>query len=316
MAENDKWVEISVLTSREAVEAVCVIFYDNGVGGVAINDPQDIIDSQKRPGDWDYIDDKLLPEYTGEVKVRGYLPYSDNIKKCVESIKLSVDRLSEYGLDKGKAEVTTREVREKDWANAWKEYYKPFRIGENIVIKPSWEPYDAMPEDIVLELDPGMAFGTGSHETTKMCIEFLQKYVKKGVTVFDLGCGSGILSIAASKLGSDKVYAVDIDEVAVRSSMENIKISGVNNVYVRQGSLFDVIEGRADVIVANIIADVIIKIADTVPKYLNDGGVFIASGIIKDRAQDVKEALSRNKLDILDIKEMGEWVAIVAAPRE
>jgi ribosomal protein L11 methyltransferase len=316
MSDNDRWIEITILTSHEAVEAVSALLYDERVAGVAIEDPKDVISSNTNPKEWDYIEERLLPQDTGEAKVKGYLPCDNGLDEIVDRIKNHVNKLGEYGLDKGKGEVTTREVKEQDWANAWKQYYKPFKIGDNIVIKPSWEEYNQEEGDIVIELDPGMAFGTGTHETTKMCLELLEKYIKKDSTVFDVGCGSGILSIAASKLGAVKVIGVDIDEVAVRASRENVDISGVKNVEIKQGNLMDVIHGRADIVAANIIADVIIALSRVITGFLKPGGTFICSGIIKDRVEDVKAALYNNNFKILKLEEQGEWAAIAAAVRE
>ena len=312
MSDNDRWIEITIVTSHEAVEAVSAILYDAGVGGVAIEDPKDIIESNTNPNDWDYLDERLLPEDTGEAKVKGYLMYNDNIDEIVETIRKSVGRLEEYGLAKGLGEVSLKEIKEQDWANSWKEYYKPFKIGNNIVIKPSWENYTQEANDIIIELDPGMAFGTGTHETTWMCIELLEEYIKNNCVVFDIGCGSGILSIVSSKLGASKVIGVDIDEIAVKASRENVSISKVENVEIKSGNLLDVIRGRSDIIVANIIADVIIKICKSIPQFLQPGGVFICSGIINSKLEEVKVALQSNGFTILKIKEMGEWAAVVA----
>jgi ribosomal protein L11 methyltransferase len=316
MSDNDKWIEVTITTSHEAVEAVSAKLYDLGVAGVAIEDPKDIIESNTNPKEWDYVEERLLPEDTGEAKVKGYFIYTNNLEYIISNIKSSVDRLEEFGLKKGKGEVTTKEVKEQDWANTWKQYYKPFRIGDHIVIKPTWEDYLEKEDDIVIELDPGMAFGTGDHETTKMCILLLSEYVKKNSNVFDIGCGSGILSIAASKLGAENVIGVDIDDVAVKAARENVSISGLNNIDIRKGNLTDVIEGKADVIVANIIADAIINLCKDVPKLLKKDGVFIASGIIKDRLQDVEDVLSKNGFDIVKNMEMGEWAAIAAVVKE
>lgn len=316
MSSNDKWIEITVETAREAVEAVCAILYQEGASGVAIDDPMDIISSNSSPKDWDYIDEGLIPEITDEVKVKGYLAESDRVNDTIDRISMAVKRLHSFGLNPGAAKVTVQTVREEDWAHTWKKYYKPLKIGKHIVIKPTWEPYEGGAGDIVVELDPGMAFGTGGHETTSMCIEFLEEYVKEGSTVFDIGCGSGILSIVSSKLGASRVIAVDIDEVAVKVSRENVKVSGVQNIEVKQGNLLDVVEGKADIIAANIIADVIISVAPRITEYLKPGGLFISSGIIRDRAEDVKKALFNNNFDIVKYKELGEWVAIVAALKE
>lgn len=316
MPKDNIWIEITVITTNEAVEAVSAILYNSGVGGVAIEDPKDILHSNAGPKDWDYIDEKLFVEDTGEVKVKGYLPQSPELHGKLQYIKDAVANLDQFGLDKGIGEVIIKEVYEEDWANAWKQYYKPFKIGEHIVIKPTWENYNKEAEDIIIEIDPGMAFGTGTHETTRMCIELLEVYVKNNSTVFDIGCGSGILSVVSSKLGAGKVYGVDIDEVAVKSSKDNVKISMAQNVEIIHGNLLNVLEGRADVIVANIIADVIIGLTGALHKFLAPEGIFIASGIIKDRAQDVKKSLTDSGFCLLKVEEMGEWVAIASTIRE
>lgn len=309
---DGSWIEIEVVTSSEAVEAVSAMFYDMGASGVAIEDPNDVIESNTRPGDWDYIDEKLLPQNLKDVKVKGYLVKDENINEKIDAIKKAVMKLDDYGIDKGKGDVLTREVKEQDWANAWKQYYKPFKIGKHVVIKPSWEDYIPERDDIVIEIDPGMAFGTGTHETTRMCIELLQEFIEGGPEVFDIGCGSGILSIAASKLGASKVTGIDIDSVAVESARSNVKISGVKNVEILQGNLLDMIHTKADIIVANIIADIIIKLCPEIPGYLNQNGVFISSGIISDRLGDVLKALKDNGFEILKVERQGEWAAVAS----
>lgn len=316
MPQNNNWAEITVVTTSEAVEAVSAIFYDIGVPGVAIEDPKDILNSNTRPGEWDYIEERLLPDDTSEVKIKGYLPFISDIQCKLQYIRSAVSRLGEYGLDKGAGDVTVREVHEQDWANAWKKYYKPLKIGKHIVIKPTWEDYNGLPGDIVIDLDPGMAFGTGTHETTMMCIELLEEYIRENSIVFDIGCGSGILSIVSSKLGASKIIGVDIDEVAVKVSNDNVKISNANNVEIIHGNLLDVITGKADIIVANIIADAIIGLAGKLHQVLAPGGVFIASGIIRERSTDVTEALIQNGFTLLKVDEMGEWVAIASTIKE
>lgn len=316
MSDTDRWIEITANTSHEAVEAVTAIFSDCGIESVSIEDRADIISSTLNPHDWDYIDENLLPGDTGEVKVKGYVLENKDTDSLIDHIKGLINNLDEYGIDKGKGEVTTRLVKEEDWANSWKKYYKPFKIGEHIVIKPFWENYEGDKDDIIIELDPGMAFGTGKHETTRMCIEFLDKYIKPGYSVYDVGCGSGILSIVSSKLGAGKVIGIDRDPVAVKSAMENIKISRAQNVDIKQGNLLDLVSGRADIIVANIIADVIISLCKDIPKFLEKHGVFICSGIINDRLDDVNKAFMDNGFDILEIRQMGEWAAMAASVRE
>ncbi|KXG75863.1 50S ribosomal protein L11 methyltransferase [Thermotalea metallivorans] len=309
-----KWIEVKIKTTTEAVEAVANILYEVGVGGVVIEDPNDPIFKEKDAGDWDYLDESLLDNsYEGAI-VKGYLPESEDLIDIIELIKQNVEKIPQYNLDKGLGEVTTTEVYEEDWANAWKKYYKPKKIGEKIVVKPSWESYEAAEGEIVLELDPGMAFGTGTHETTMMCVQNLEKYVRPESTVFDIGCGSGILSIAAAKLGAKKVIGVDLDEVAVQVSRKNVLDNGVEHIVdIRKGNLMEVIEGKADVVVANIIADVIIALALEINQFIKYDGIFIASGIILDKVDEVSTALKENGLDIVEIAKMGEWAAVVSS---
>lgn len=196
----------------------------------------------------------------------------------------------------------------------WKKYFKPFKIGNNIIIKPSWEEYEEQTEDIIIDIDPGMAFGTGTHETTSLCIEALEEHVKKGDTVFDIGCGSGILSIVGAKLGATNLVAIDLDPACVRISKENIENNDLSDkVDVRHGDLLEVLEGKADVIVANIIAEAILSISSTVKDYLKDGGIFISSGIILDKRDSVLKSLKDNGFKIEEIKTQGEWVCIISS---
>lgn len=190
---------------------------------------------------------------------------------------------------------------------------QPTKIGQRIVVKPTWEDYKRENGELIIELDPGMAFGTGTHETTSMCIRELEKYVNADSKVFDIGCGSGILAIAAAKLGAKEVLAVDLDEVAVKVSKENVEENNVSDsVEVRHGNLMDVVKDRADVVVANIIADIIKILAKDVHNFMKKDAVFISSGIILDKVDEVKESLIENGFEIIDIKKLGEWSAIVS----
>ncbi|QEK12368.1 50S ribosomal protein L11 methyltransferase [Crassaminicella thermophila] len=311
-----KWIEVKIKTTTEAVEAVANILYDVGVGGVAIEDPNDPIFKEKELGDWDYVDESVLEtDYEGAI-VKGYLPESEDLIDKIELIKQSVEKIPQYNLDKGLGEVTTTEVYEEDWANAWKKYYKPKKIGDKVVIKPTWEDYIPSSGEIVIELDPGMAFGTGTHETTMMCIKNLEKYIKENHVVFDIGCGSGILSIVSSKLGAKKVIGVDLDEVAVEASKRNVVENGVDdNVEIKHGNLMDVITGQADIVVANIIADVIIYLSSYIREFIKKDGIFIASGIIHEKIDEVVKALEKHKMEVINIDKMGEWAVVVSKPK-
>ena len=308
-----KWYEVKIKTTTEAIEAVSNILYDAGVTGVAIEDPNDPIFTSKEEGDWDYFDESILNfEFEGAI-VKGYLPESDNLIDLIETIKVSIKALEKHNIDTGLGELITTEIFEEDWANEWKKYYKPRHVTDSIVIKPTWEEYEAKEGDLVIEMDPGGAFGTGTHETTMMCIQALEGHVKQDTTVYDIGCGSGILAVAAAKLGAKEVYAVDLDEAAVEASLSNVSINHVEDkVTVLHGNLMDLLKEPADVVVANIIADVIIFLSKTIHRFMHEESVFIASGIIIDKKDEVLEALEKNGLEILHVEVQGEWVAITS----
>ncbi len=306
-----KWAEISILTTHEATEAVANIFHDLGASGVVIEDPA-LINSYRREGKWDYCD---IPEETDTetVTVKAYLPVDEELNKKLHQFEERVNELIHHNLDKGCGTINCREIQEEDWASSWKDYFHPVRIGERIVIKPSWEEYQSLTDDVVIELDPGMAFGTGTHHTTTMCCRCLEDVLKQGDIVFDIGTGSGILAIAAAKLGAKRVSAVDLDPVAVRVAKENVVLNKVENIVnIAQGDLLTGISGKADLIIANIIADIIIKLVVDIPHRLNDGGYFVASGIITERLSDVTAAMLENNLTVEKVIEEGGWVAMVA----
>lgn len=304
-----KWLEVKVTTSVEAEEAITNIMHEVGAGGVVIEDPNDL-KMLNDDSEWDYVDPDMIVN-TDKVVISAYFPLMPNTIDKVSIIKDRIMGLKEYNLDIGDFTFETSEVDDDDWANSWKKYYKPFKIGKRVVIKPTWEDYKPEENEIVVELDPGMAFGTGSHETTKMCIEFLEDNVKPNDVVFDVGCGTGILSIVSSKLGAKKVYAVDLDDVAIKVATLNVKLNDLNNVEVLKSDLLHELTGKADLIVANIIADIIIKATYDIYEKLDENGIFISSGIIKDRKDDVLDAISKY-FDIIDIKEDGEWIAILS----
>lgn len=308
-----KWIEVQIKTTTEAEEAVSNILYDLGVGGLAIEDSNDILAFTKDEKNWDYIDQDLLKQDFEGVIIKGYFPESEDLIDKIELIKQSVEKIPKYNLDKGLGEVTVTEVYEKDWAESWKKYYKPKKVGKKIIIKPTWEEYEEKKGDIIIELDPGMAFGTGTHETTSMCIKELEKHIESENIVFDIGCGSGILSIVAAKLGAGKVIGVDLDELPVKVSKENVALNKVENVVdIRRGNLLDAVEEKADLIVSNIIAEVIVDLIKDLRKYLNRDGIFISSGIILEKVPLVENALKDEGFNILKISKINDWACIVA----
>ena len=210
-------------------------------------------------------------------------------------------------------DVLINNVDEEDWAQNWKIHYKTEHITNNIIIKPSWETYVGKTNELVIELDPGMAFGTGSHETTIMCARALEEYVDNTKDVFDIGCGSGILSIIAAKLGAKRVLAIDLDPMCVKVTEENININRVSDrVKTQTGNLFDLVDGKADIIVANIIAEIIVGMIPDIKEYLNKDGVFIASGIIESKLPIVQKALHDNGYTIVKILQINGWLAIIS----
>lgn len=312
-----KWTEITIKTTTEAVEAVTSILYEAEVGGIVIEDPNDFLFQEKDEKAWDYVDETIFDTGYEGVVIKAYLAEEKNVVAELEMIREKIKRLPEYGLEIGEGSVEISEVDDSDWADSWKKYYKPTKIGERIVIKPTWEEYSKTEGELVIELDPGMAFGTGTHETTSMCIRALEEYVTPDKTVFDIGCGSGILSIVAAKLGAHRVIGGDFDEVAVKVANENVALNGVGaTVDIRLGNLLEVVEGSADIVVANIIADVIIMLSKDVPKIIKPGGIFISSGIIHEKLDLVQEALVSNGFDIVKVEKLGEWAAVVSKKGE
>lgn len=208
----------------------------------------------------------------------------------------------------GQARIEEKD--DEDWANNWKKYYKPLEIGESLAIVPEWEEYKS--DRKIIKINPGMAFGTGTHESTYMCLELLEKYVSEGDEIFDIGCGSGILAIAALKLGAKRALAIDIDDKCIDASHENAKLNDVEDkMEIKKGNLLDVVKGRADLIVSNIIAEIIVDEIKNLKNHMDPGGIFITSGIIKERRQMVIDALRENNFEIIDEIEKNNWLAIV-----
>lgn len=306
------WIEVRVITKSEALEPISGIFYSLDCKGVAIEDPEDILGREQGPLTWDFADINVLEHKGKFAVVKAYFAEEDNIEEILGYVNEKLVELKEMGIDLGEAKVEHEKMYEEDWANTWKQYYKPSKVGEKIVVKPIWEEYEQKEGELVVNLDPGMAFGTGTHETTRMCIQALEKYVKEESTVFDVGCGSGILAISAAKLGAKLAVGVDLDPVAVESSIENVGYNNLNNIEILHGNLVEVIDGKADIVVANILAEIICILTDDVKRVMKDGGVFITSGIIHDRVDMVCEKLESTGFEVIEKNRDGEWNCIVA----
>ena len=246
--------------------------------------------------------------------IKAYLPINSFITETIDSIKQEITDLATFDIDIGHNQVTTSEVDEEDWATAWKKYYHPVKISETFTIVPTWEDYERVSSDeLIIELDPGMAFGTGTHPTTVMCIQALERTVQKGDDVVDVGTGSGVLSIAAALLGAKNVTALDLDEVAVESAKQNVELNHVSEIVdVIKGDLLHGVESQADVVVANILAEVIIRFTDDAARIVKRGGYFITSGIIQQKKQEVKDAILSAGFSIEETLVMEDWVAFIA----
>lgn len=306
------YIQVAIKTKTEAVEAISYLLMEQGVGGVEIEDPKDILMSTKSPTSWDYVEEELVSGDPDAVIIKVYFPEHMNHIEKIADIKVRIDAMRQY-LDVGEGTITTVHMEEQEWANEWKKYYKLTPIGKRIMIKPTWEEYSPEhDQEIIIELDPGMAFGTGTHETTSMCMELLEEHVKAGDIVLDIGTGSGILGITAAKLGAKKVIGGDLDQTAVKVAKENILQNKVSHLMeAKHGDLLEITREKGNIVVANIIADVIIPLSKNVSKVMMPGAIFISSGIIENRIEDVVEALEQN-FDISEIRRKGEWAAIVA----
>lgn len=308
-----KWTEFSIHTTQEAVEPVSNILHEAGASGVVIEDPHDLIkDWGVHLGEIYQLSPDDYPEEG--VIVKAYFPVNSFLAETVDEVKEAINGLLLYDIDLGYNKVTLHEVKEEDWATAWKKYYKPVKISNSITISPTWEEYKPVRADeCVIELDPGMAFGTGTHPTTVLCVQAIEKYIHEGDEVIDVGTGTGVLSIAAAKLGAGRVIALDLDEIAVESAKLNTEINKVDDVVaVKQNNLIEGIEGQYDVIVANILAEIIVRFVQDAARVLKPGGTFITSGIIQRKKADVKDALLSHGFEIEEILEMEDWVAIIA----
>ena len=309
------WQQITVHTTTMGADIVSQLLMDAGAAGTEIVDRYDVLSSNKKDGMWDMIDEKVLANMAEDVLVKAYFEAdgSQTEKTHLAKQKLSVLKAEQMGFDMGSLNVDLQNVQDEDWKENWKKWYKPMHIGNRIVIKPTWEDYDEQPGDLVIHLDPGMAFSTGTHETTSMCIRMLERYVKPGDVCMDVGCGSGILALAAAKLGAGKCIAIDLDEQAVKAAEENVKANGLADVVqVEHGDLLEQESGSADVIVANIIADVICFLCRPAAGRLRENGVFICSGIIKEREEDVQRALMMAGYQLDQRMQEGEWVCLAA----
>ncbi|GIO40527.1 50S ribosomal protein L11 methyltransferase [Paenibacillus apis] len=321
-----KWNELTIHTTEEAVEMITNFLHEAGAGGVTIEEHVD--NSKPRDtslGQWFEIPPNDIPE--GEAKILGYFPEGIALDEVAEQIKLRVEELREYDIDPGQPVYSIREVDEDDWANNWKQYFKPLKVSDRLTIKPTWEEYTPQSDqEQIIELDPGMAFGTGTHPTTSLCLRTLEGVIQPGDEVIDVGTGSGILAIGACRLGASRVLALDLDPVAVSSAAENTRLNGLEDrIQVVESDLLSVLKQGVStpisvklpvrVVVANILAEIILLFIEDVYEALESGGIYIASGIYKNKEQAVQDALLAAGFEITQTAREEDWVAFVARKR-
>lgn len=320
-----KYRELKVHASRQGIEAVTQLLLQMGIDQVAIDDPADLEDimNKEHQYDWDYVDESLKANTDREPTVSAYFEDTEENRKLISEIKVKLmmlkadEQYREFGADVNFGRLYAEEIPVDDgWQDAWKENFKPVKVTDRIVVKPTWEDYSAGENELVLEIDPGMAFGTGTHETTSLCMKMLEKYLKEGMKVMDVGCGSGILSISAALLGCEDVLGIEIDPDAVKVAEENVNLNKVSQaVKIKQGDLTEGVSSKADIIVANLMHNLVMQLAPSAKKHLNKDGLFISSGILLEKKEQVAEEVKKAGFEILEIPEDGEWCAIVARAR-
>ena len=308
-----KFTELTVHTSTEGSELVADVMWRYTTHGVAISDVKDVIALQNdKVMYWDYMDESLTSDRSGDVLVKAFIA-EDAAPSILPKIREDIEEMAadcNGSLPLGSLEMTTRRVEGDDWIEIWRRHFRPIHIGK-IVVVPEWIDYSKGADEQVVLLDNNMAFGTGEHETTSMCVELLQKYIKAGSVCIDVGCGSGILGISAVKLGAGFAYLTDIDSIAVNSAKHNCALNGVSGkVTVAHSDLLDNSDISADIMLANITADVLERLAPSIPKNLKKGGVLILSGIIDSKLEGVIAAYEGRGLTLKDKISKGEWNAL------
>ncbi len=318
-----EWMQVGIETTKEGIEPICGMLYAMDITGTEIEDAEDFttfLSENKQY--WDYVDDALMERAHTPTVVKIYLKDNDHGRQTLEDVKARLAALKvEDGENVlGSLNITINNMLEQDWGENWKQFYKPLKLGKKMLIRPEWEQIDDAEGRTMFTINPGMSFGTGTHESTQLCLESLENYLKTGDSVLDLGCGSGILSVMAMLLGAKDAYAVDIDPNAVKIAEENAAKNNVpasvyktaaGNVLTDQALIEDICKKRYDIVLANIVADVIIGLADFACSALREGGIMITSGIIHARLDEVEEKLKQSGLTVLEIHKKGEWAAIV-----
>ncbi len=316
------WIQAVIYTTAEGIEPVSGRLYQLGIGGIEIEDEADFKSFlEENRSAWDYVDEELLQAKACETNIKFYVTADSAGRETIGEVERSLAQLKELDEARafGRLELAFSNVDEEDWANNWKQYFKPLTVGEKILILPEWETLKEETDRTIFVINPGMSFGTGSHHTTRLCLERLEKYIKPGMNVLDLGCGSGILSLVALLLGAESATAVDIDPNAAKIARENAERNGIKeeqyrifagNVLEDEELVRKLADRKYDLVLANIVADVIIALAPQIPGYLKEDGTYITSGIITDRGEEVLEAYKELGVTLKNKSQSGDWLAL------
>lgn len=315
------WTEVNIYTATEGIEILCASLMDIGIKGFVVQDSEDFKEFlENKDGKWDYIEEDLLNLSNAETCVTVYLPDNSQGMEMMLSLRSMLKKMKENDSENifGRLEAESSQVKEEDWANNWKQYFKPLKIGNTLLVKPSWESYNDEDERIILEIDPASSFGTGQHNTTKLCLELLENSIMKDDKILDLGCGSGILSIGAMLMGAGEATAVDIEQNAVETAIENAeknyipkeKYKAYCGDVISNAELCYEIGDSYDLITANIVADVLIAMSDIFRKKIKDNGILIISGIITERKDEVINSVVKSGFEVVDEAEGEGWAAV------
>ncbi len=309
------WTELTIYTSKNGIEPVTGALLKLGINGFIVEDPDDIkqfIDENS--GLWDMVDDDVLGLCDVEPNIKIYISDSPQGYELIKQVYSELKELkrNDINLDYGRLECTLNQVKDEDWENNWKVYFKPFSVGRNLVVKPTWEDYDNIDHKIVLEIDPGNSFGSGLHETTRLCLCALEDNIKSNDYVVDVGCGSGILTVAAAKLGCRKASGIDIDETAVLTAQKCIETNEVSDIAeILHGDLTEKITEKADIVIGNLFANIIRRLIPDIKRVLKKDGLFITSGIITDTVDEVMHAYEENNISVIKKENIGEWYLLI-----
>lgn len=314
------WTEVSIYTTTVGVDVLCTRLMDLGINGFVIKDSIDFNNFlQDKEGHWDYIDEGLMGLSDSETNITVYIQENSQGAEMLASLKTEIKRIAESDKNNeyGRLEISISNVKEEDWANNWKQYFKPLSVGYKLLIKPSWEEYENIDNRLILEIDPASSFGTGQHNTTQLCLEFMEEEVEPNDKFLDIGCGSGILSIAGILLGAESVVSVDIEENAINTTIENFKKNGITpdkyetycgNI-ITDEEILNSLGVEFDLITANIVADVLIAMGMLFKNLLRQNGVLIVSGIIERRKNEVINSLIEIGFSLVEEKEKDDWIA-------